>query len=62
MATARLSSPVAGSVTAMSWSSGDRVDTRILTDLYHVSGDGVASNHVWKLYVTDVLDTKQGRM
>lgn len=44
----------------MSWSVGDVVDTRILTDLYHVTGDGIASNHVWKLLVTDVLDTKQG--
>ena len=34
----------------------------MLTDLYHVSGDGTASNHVWKLYVTDVLDTKQGEL
>ena len=55
-----MSSPIAGSVTVMSWSVGEEVDTRIITDLYHVSGDGVASNHIWKLYVTDVLDTKQG--
>lgn len=60
VAAAQLSSPVAGSVTVMSWSVGDVVDTRILTDLYHVTGDGIASNHVWKLLVTDVLDTKQG--
>ena len=57
---ARLPSPIAGSVTVMSWSLEDQVDTRILTDLYHVSGEGTASNHVWKLYVTDVLDTKAG--
>lgn len=46
----------------ISWSVGDEIDTRILTDLYHVSGDGTASNHVWKLLVTDVLDTKQGEL
>ncbi|XP_046653346.1 uncharacterized protein LOC124344000 [Daphnia pulicaria] len=61
VAAARLSSPIAGSVTVISWSVGDEVDTRVLTDLYHVSGDGTASNHVWKLLVTDVLDTKQDR-
>ena len=48
-------------MTLMSWSVGDEIDTRVLTDLYHVSGDGTASNHVWKLLVTDVLDTKQGK-
>jgi len=44
----------------MSWSIGDEIDTRTLTDLYHVATDGTASNHVWKLFVTDVLDTKAG--
>lgn len=61
MAVAKLSTPVAGSVTVMSWSVHEDVDTRILTDLYHVAGDGTASNHVWKLLVTDVLDTKAGQ-
>lgn len=60
IAKARLSTPIAGSVTVMSWSIGDEIDTRTLTDLYHVATDGTASNHVWKLFVTDVLDTKAG--
>lgn len=55
-----MSGPIAGSVMITSWSVQDKVDTRILSDLYHISGDGIASNHVWRLYVTDVLDTKQG--
>jgi hypothetical protein len=61
MATANLPSPAAGSVTIMSWSVEDQVDVRLVTDLYHVAGDGTASNHIWKLYVTDVLDTKAGK-
>ena len=62
-ATARLPGPIAGSVTVTTWRSGesDQVDTRILTDLYHVGEDSSASsNHVWKIYVTDVLDTWAG--
>lgn len=56
-----MSTPISGIVTVMSWSVEEQVDTRVLTDLYHVSTDGAASNHVWKLYVTDVLDTKAGK-
>jgi hypothetical protein len=60
IAIARLSTPIAGSVTVISWSAEEQVDTRVITDLYHVSNDGAASNHVWSLDVTDVLDSKQG--
>ena len=57
---AKLPSPVAGAVTIMTWSDGEQVDTQIVTDLYHVSEDGPSTNHLWKLYVTDVLDSKAG--
>lgn len=57
---AKLPSPVAGSVTIMTWSDGDQTDTRIVTDLYHVFDISSSSRHVWKLFVTDVLDSKAG--
>lgn len=61
MAQAKLRSPVAGSVSVLSWSARDSVDVRVLTDLHHISDDSQAdSNHAWKLYITDVLDSKAG--
>ena len=57
---AKLPSPIAGTVTIMTWSDGDHTDTKIVTDLYHVVEIGSASRHIWKLYVTDVLDSRAG--
>lgn len=66
---ARLATPVAGTVMVMTWqpdaaamADGQRMDARIVTDVYHVSGvgGGLASDHVWKLFVTEVLDSKAG--
>lgn len=58
---AKLPSPIAGTVTIMTWSDGDHTDTKIVTDLYHVVEIGSASRHIWKLYVTDVLDSRADR-
>ena len=40
-------------------SKGDAVETKILSDLFHVSGEGLgkSSKHKWTLYITDILDS-----
>lgn len=52
-AEARFTSPVAGSV----WFTSAGQETKIFTNLVHVTGDKGSSNHRWQLFITDVLDT-----
>lgn len=54
-AEARFTSPVAGSIWFTHDSSAE--ETKIFTNLVHVSGDQGSSSHRWQLFITDVLDT-----
>ena len=56
-AEARFTSPVGGSIWFTSLSLGDNVETKIYTNLVHVSGPSKSSSHKWQLFISDVLDT-----
>ena len=56
-AEARFTSPIAGSVWFTSFGSGETVESKIFTNLVHVSGEMKSSSHKWQLFISDVLDT-----
>jgi Cu/Zn superoxide dismutase len=56
---ARFASPVAGSVWFMSVdrrAEGAGVETRVLSDMFHVRGKSKSSTHAWRLFITDVFE------
>nr|CAD7402226.1 unnamed protein product [Timema poppensis] len=60
VAEARFFAPVAGSV-FFRWvgsHQSDSSDTLIYTDLYHVSNSSDTTQHNWKIYTTDILDSE----
>lgn len=43
--------------------TGSQTDSVVITDLYHVhKGKLVNSQHKWGIYVTDILETKHGKL
>ncbi len=56
-AEARFASPVAGSVWFTSVSRGDAVETKILSNLFHVRESGASTRHGWSLFISDALAT-----
>ena len=52
----RFASPVAGSIWFTALSKGDAIETKILTNLFHVASTK-SSNHAWQIFITDILDT-----
>ena len=60
VAEARFTSPVAGSVFFHSLSLGDKIETKIFTNLYHVISSS-SSDHPWQIFITDILGTNKRR-
>ena len=58
-AEARFNSPVAGSVWFFMLENKltGYVETKIFTNLFHVGENSKSSDHIWDLYITDILDT-----
>jgi len=60
VAEARFSAPVAGSVFFHTLSLGDKIETKIFTNLYHVVSS-TSSDHPWQIFITDILGTNKRR-
>ena len=63
VAEAKFLSPVAGSV-FLRWVGSHHsgsTDTLVHTRLYHVDQKVKSSEHNWKIYTTDILDSEAGR-
>ena len=60
IAEARFTSPVAGSVFFHTLSLGDRTETKIFTNLYHVVA-GSSTDHPWQIFITDILGSNKRR-
>ena len=60
-AEARFNSPVAGSVWFFMLENRltGSVETKVFTNLFHVGENTKSTDHVWDLYITDILDTTQ---
>lgn len=60
IAEARFSSPVAGSVYFHSLSLGDKIETKIFSNLYHVVAS-TSTDHPWQIFITDILGSNKRR-
>ena len=60
VAEARFTSPVAGSVFFHSLSLGNKIETKIFTNLYHVISSS-SSDHPWQIFITDILGSNKRR-
>ena len=60
IAEARFTSPVAGSVFFHSLDLGDKIETKIFTNLYHVVSSS-STDHPWQLFITDILGSNKRR-
>lgn len=64
-AVARFNSPISGNVYFRWFSTKDNhSDMIITTDLYHITNNNTTNKfteHVWKIYVTDILDSRNDK-
>lgn len=60
VAEARFTAPVAGSVFFHSLRQGNKVETKILSTLYHVV-KSTSSEHSWQIFITDIVGTNKRR-
>ena len=61
VAEARFTAPVAGSVFFHSLSLGEKIETKIFTNLYHVVSDSSSTDHSWQIFITDILGSNKRR-
>ena len=61
LAEAIFTSPVAGKVFLQTLSLGERIETKIFTNLYHVVSAGGSSTHKWQIFITDVIGSNRRR-
>ena len=61
VAEARFTAPVAGSVFFHSLSLGDKIETKIFTNLYHVVSESSSTDHSWQIFITDILGSNKRR-
>ena len=60
IAEARFTSPVAGSIFFHTLSDGEKIETKIFSNLYNVV-QGKSTDHGWQIFITDILGANKQR-